>query len=254
MFATSRTSLSDSSGLVASPTMNANGVISSYIATASTPGVSDLKLTMNNAAPTVQSVVIQQGAAGRSFIRYVDLTISDFGTVASIVKSVSGKTPRISITNTGLAGTAKTVVALKGLVTTNGDQIHIDFGSKGLGSNAASNAADGSYLISLDLNGNVSLETTQRFLRLLGDVNGDKVVDTTDTVIVNTKPNKNGKVNSTNVTYVKNPQTVNHDLILGVIQGAPQSMAKLSGSVLGLELGFGQITDCLNVAVSVLGL
>ena len=203
--------------------MNANGVIGSYIATDSTPGVSDLKLTMTNAAPTVQSVAIQQVADGRSFIRYVDLTIDDLGTEASIVSSMSGKTPRISITNTGLAGTAKTVVALKGLVTTNGNQIHIDFGSKGLGSNAASNAADGSYLISLDLNGNVSLETTQRFWRLLGgEVNGDNVVDKTDTVIVNTKPNKNGKVNSTNVTYVKNPQTINLDLILGVIQGASQ--------------------------------
>ena len=107
-----------------------------------------------------------------------------------------------------------------------------------MGSNAASNAADGSYLISLDLNGNVSLETTQRFWRLLGgEVNGDNVVDKTDTVIVNTKPNKNGKVNSTNVTYVKNPQTVNLDLILGVIQGASQSMAKLSGSVLGARIG-----------------
>ena len=216
-FATNSMSLSDSNGLVASPPMKANGLIGSYIATASTPGVSDLKLTMTNAAPTVQSVVIQQGAVGRSFIRYVDLTINDLGTVASIVSSVSGITPRISLTNTGLTGTAKTAVALKGLVTTNGNQIHIDFGSKGLGGNAASNAADGSYLISLDLDGNGSLETTQRFWRLLGDVNGDKVVDAKDTVVVNTNLNKSGvnipgdtngdgKVNSTDATYVKNAQ------------------------------------------------
>jgi hypothetical protein len=130
---------------------------------------------------------------------------------------VSGKTPRISLTNTGLTGTAKTAVALKGFVKTNGNQIHIDFGSKGLGGNAASNAADGSYLISLDLDGNGSLETTQRFWRLLGDVNGDKVVDAKDTVVVNTNLNKSGvnipgdtngdgKVNSTDVTYVKNAQ------------------------------------------------
>jgi hypothetical protein len=161
--------------------------------------------------------MIQLGAAGRSFIRNVGLTINDFGTVASIISSVSGKAPRISLTNTGLNGTKKGAVALKGFVIAIGNTIHFDFGSKGLGGNAASNAADGSYLISLDLDGNGSLETTQRFWRLLGDVNGDKVVDAKDTAIVNANLNKSGfnvtgdtngdgKVNSTDVTYVRTAQ------------------------------------------------
>ena len=216
-YATNNTIRSDSNGLVSSPAMKANGVIGSYSATASTPGASDINFTMTNAAPTVQSLVVQQGAAGRSFIRYVDLVVNDLGTVGSIVNSVSVTTPRITLTNTGLTGTTKKSVALKGLVTAIGNTIHIDFGSKGLGGNTASNAADGSYLIAMDLDGNGSLESTQRFWRLLGDVNGNKVVDATDTSLVNANLNKSGinvpgdtngdgKVNSTDVSYVKKAQ------------------------------------------------
>lgn len=87
----------------------------------------------------------------------------------------------------------------------------------GIGGNAGSNAADGSYLITLDLDGNGSLESNQRFHRLLGDVNGDKVVDAKDKSLVNANLNKSGinvpgdtngdgKVNSTDVSYVKKAQ------------------------------------------------
>jgi hypothetical protein len=208
---------SDANGLVFSPTMKANGLIGSYSVTASTPGASTINFAMTNSAPKIQSMIIQQGGAGRSFVRYVDLTINDPGTVASIVKSLSGTAPKMTLTNTGLTGTTKKSVALKGLVSAIGNTVRIDFGSKGVGGNAVTNAADGSYLISLDLDGNGSLETTQRFWRLLGDVNGDKVVDAKDTNIVNANLNKSGfnipgdtngdgKVNSTDVSYVRTAQ------------------------------------------------
>lgn len=208
---------SDANGLVFSPTMKANGLIGSYSVTASTPGAPTINFAMTNSAPKIQSMVIQQGGAGRSFVRYVDLTINDPGTVSSIVKSLSGTAPKMTLTNTGLTGTTKKSVALKGLVSAIGNTVRIDFGSKGVGGNAATNAVDGSYLISLDLDGNGSLETTQRFWRLLGDVNGDRVVDAKDTNIVNANLNKSGfnipgdtngdgKVNSTDVSYVRTAQ------------------------------------------------
>ena len=204
-------------GVAISPLLMANSVIGIYNVQAYVNEQASATFAMSNLAPTVQSMVVQQGTAGRSFVRYIDLTLNDFGTVGSIVSSLSGTSPKITLTNTGLTGTTKKAVTLKGFVTAIGKTIHIDFGTKGLGGNTASNAADGSYLISLDLDSNGSLETTQRFWRLLGDVNGTKMVDTNDTALVNKYLNKtginvpgdtngDGKVNSTDVSYVKKAQ------------------------------------------------
>lgn len=210
-------SMSDTTGVATSSTMVANGVIGTYGVSATSPGAAAATFTVSNTAPTIQSLNVQQGAAGRSFIRYVDVVINDIATAAAIAGSANGTAPRISLTNTGLTGTTKKAVTLKGLVSASGNTIRIDFGSKGIGGNAASNSADGSYLISLDLDGNGSLETSERFHRLLGDVNGDKQVDARDTAVVNSNLNKSGvnipgdtngdgKVSSTDASYVKKAQ------------------------------------------------
>ena len=185
--------------------------------TASASGAPSVAFALTNTAPTLQSIVIQQGSTGRSFVRYVDININDPATVTSIVNSLNTSAPRITLTNTGLTGKTKKAVTIKGLAKAIGNTVRIDFGTKGIGGNAATTTADGSYLISLDVDGNGSLETSQRFFRLLGDVNGDKVVDAKDTALVAANLNKggtnqpgdtngDGKVNATDVSYVKKAQ------------------------------------------------
>jgi hypothetical protein len=147
----------------------------------------------------------------------VDLNINDATTVNTLVSSLSGSAPKIRITNTGLDGKAKRAVVIKGLTKASGNMVKIDFGTKGVGGNAATNVGDGSYLIEMDLDGNGSFETSQRFFRLLGDVNGDKVVDAKDTALVKASLNKtgsnlpadtngDGKVNASDTSYVARAQ------------------------------------------------
>jgi hypothetical protein len=208
---------SNNSGVATSSPMVANGLIGKYTVTASASGAPSVAFALTNVAPTLQSIVIQQGITGRSFVRYVDININDPATVTSIVNSLNTSAPRITLTNTGLTGKTKKAVTIKGLAKAIGNTVRIDFGTKGIGGNAATNTADGSYLISLDVDGNGSLETSQRFFRLLGDVNGDKVVDSKDTALVTANLNKggmnqpgdtngDGKVNATDVSYVRKAQ------------------------------------------------
>jgi hypothetical protein len=208
---------SDNSGVASLSGLIANVVVGSYSVTATATGATNATFALRNAAPTVQSLVVQQGGTGRSFVRYVDLNINDATTVNTLVSSLSGSTPKIRITNTGLDGKAKTAVVIKGLTKASGNMVKIDFGTKGVGGNAATNVGDGSYLIEMDLDGNGSFETSQRFFRLLGDVNGDKVVDAKDTALVKSSLNKtgsnlpadtngDGKVNASDTSYVARAQ------------------------------------------------
>jgi hypothetical protein len=83
-------------------------------------------------------------------------------------------------------------VSLQGFAKSNGTSVNIDFGIKGLGGSPTTSTADGSYLLEMDLDANGSYETSMRFHRLLGDVNGDKVVDSKDTSLANSSLNKSG--------------------------------------------------------------
>ena len=216
-FTGATSAISDNSGVASISGLIANGVVGSYSVTATATGATNATFALRNAAPTVQSLVVQQGSTGRSFVRYVDLNINDAVTVNTMVSSLSGSAPTIRITNTGLDGKAKTAVVIKGLTKASGNLVKIDFGTNGIGGNAATNVGDGSYLIEMDLDGNGSFESSQRFFRLLGDVNGDKVVDAKDTALVKASLNKSGsnlpadtngdgKVNASDTSYVAKAQ------------------------------------------------
>jgi len=218
-FQGSNAAYSDANGYVVSSTIMAVNSPGSFFVTANASGVNSAAFYLTNATPTptLQSILVQQGSKGRSFVRYVDININDPATVTSIVNSLNTSAPRITLTNTGLTGKTKKAVTIKGLAKAIGNTLRIDFGTKGIGGNAATNTADSSYLISLDVDGNGSLETSQRFFRLLGDVNGDKVVDSKDTALVTANLNKggmnqpgdangDGKVNATDVSYVRKAQ------------------------------------------------
>jgi hypothetical protein len=62
--------------------------------------------------------------------------------------------------------------------------VRLDFGTSGLGGNRNTNAGDGYYELAMDLDSDGSFETRKYFYRLLGDVNGDRRVDSTDSSLV----------------------------------------------------------------------
>ena len=219
-FAQSSEVVSNVRGMAIANPLIANSKTGSFTVSATTQGTSDprsatFNLTVSPAK--MMSLNVQQSSIGRSFIRYVDLVMSDATTAAAIVTSLAGSTPKMKITNTGLDGKLKQAVVIKGLAKTNGSKLSIDFSSKGLGGSSGTNTADGSYLIEMDLDGNGSFETSARFHRLLGDVNGDKNVDSKDTALVAANLNKSGtnlpadangdgKVNSSDQSYVTKAQ------------------------------------------------
>lgn len=57
-------------------------------------------------------------------------------------------------------------------------------GAAGLGGSRNTNLADGYYTLGLDLDGDGVFESSRRFYRLLGDVNGDRQVNPTDVSLV----------------------------------------------------------------------
>ena len=127
--------------------------------------------------PVLQSYSVQKGASSRSFVRYVDLVLNNVNAATNLISSIASSAPRIRLTNKGHSGTSNSPVSLQGFAKSNGTSVNIDFGTKGLGGSPTTSTADGSYLLEMDLDANGSYETSMRFHRLLGDVNGDKVVD-----------------------------------------------------------------------------
>jgi hypothetical protein len=69
-------------------------------------------------------------------------------------------------------------------VSASGSTLAIDFGAAGLGASRNTNLADGYYTLQLDLNGDGTFETSRRFYRMFGDVNGDRQVDDSDVSLV----------------------------------------------------------------------
>jgi hypothetical protein len=83
-----------------------------------------------------------------------------------------------------LNGNGATAVPLTGFVSASGSTLAIDFGAAGLGASRNTNVADGYYRLDMDLDGDGNFETSRRFYRLLGDVNGDRQVDSTDVSLI----------------------------------------------------------------------
>jgi hypothetical protein len=142
------------------------------------------------AAPAQLQVVgftVEHGSPSRSYIRYLDLTFNESdtqsaGALTSMVNSLSTASPGIQIYKYDLNGSAssKTAVSLASptSLTVLDHAIEIDFGKLGLGGNPNTIAADGYYEIDINLpDGQTAVH---HFYRLLGDVNGDGVVDQSD--------------------------------------------------------------------------
>jgi len=155
----------------------------------SAPATPNLSVTENFARPSalqVTSLVVENGAVERSYIRYVDVDFNESDSqsgseLTQIVKSVGTSTPDILLYKYDLAGDAssKAAVSLSGVsVAVIDHAIELDFGASGIGGNPNTTAADGYYELDVTLpNGQTSVH---HFYRLLGDVTGDGIVDNND--------------------------------------------------------------------------
>ena len=103
----------------------------------------------------MSSLTVENGAAERSYIRYLDLNFNDAtrSVLQAIVNSVNNPTAsnpaELTLTQYNLngGGTGGTV-SLKGLLSVIDNAIEIDFGTGGIGGNAGTTAADGYYALS----------------------------------------------------------------------------------------------------------
>ena len=150
---------------------------------------------------------VSQGQVQRSYIRYLDITTAQSSVASQIVSS-----NRIRLRKADLNGIGSQNVPLTGFLSANGAKISVDFGAAGIQNSRNTNGADGYYTLELDLDNDTVFETSLRFYRLLGDVNGDRQVDSADQTAVTaaigtSNPqydvNGDGIVNSTDVLMVR---------------------------------------------------
>ncbi len=134
----------------------------------------------------VTGFTVEHDSPSRSYIRYLDIGFNESdaqsgSALQSMANSISGATPAIQIFKYDLNNDAssKTAVPPSGVsVDVIDHAIELDFGANGIGGHPQTNAADGYYEVDIQLpNGQTSVH---HFYRLLGDVNGDQVVDQND--------------------------------------------------------------------------
>ncbi len=134
----------------------------------------------------VTSFSVEHDSPGRSFIRYLDIGFNESdsqsgGKLTTIVNSIGTSSPDIVIYKYDLNGDAssKTAVSLSGVsVDVIDHAIEINFGSGGIGGGPTTTAADGYYEVDIKPPGGPV--AVHHFYRLLGDVDGDGVVDASD--------------------------------------------------------------------------
>ncbi|MEM6779115.1 MAG: hypothetical protein AAF670_15765, partial [Planctomycetota bacterium] len=131
----------------------------------------------------LRDVDIQNGARQRSYIRNIDLRFTPASSLGAIVNSLADSDPdndRLILEKmpAGSGGTAERV-DLTGRVTRGEGMLQVDFGEAGLGGDPRSAGANGDYRFTMQLGADNSSRTFD-FHRLLGDANGDGLVDRID--------------------------------------------------------------------------
>ncbi len=130
------------------------------------------------------SFSVEHGAAGRSYVRYLDLGFNETGPV---LQALAASPQDFVLTKFDLTGANPTVVSHSGAKLSAIDHaIEIDFGAAGIGANANTTAADGYYELDVyPLGQGVNLPVSvHHFDRLFGDVNGDGTVDANDLTLI----------------------------------------------------------------------
>jgi ELWxxDGT repeat protein len=136
-------------------------------------------------------ITVQNGAVGRSYVRYVTLTFGTSQGLAEAVSSIGTATPRIRLLWGGAGGRVWSPRTLtSSMVSVSGSQLLFDFGPQGIGGTANSAVGDGLYRLRVDLDGSVDSagkrlsEVVADFFRLFGDVDGNGLVNQADVTAV----------------------------------------------------------------------
>jgi hypothetical protein len=136
-------------------------------------------------------ITVQNGAVGRSYVRYVTLTFGTSQGLAEAVSSIGTATPRIRLLWGGAGGRVWSPRTLtSSMVSVSGSQLLFDFGPQGIGGTANSAVGDGRYRLRVDLDGSVDSagkrlsEVVADFFRLFGDVDGNGLVNQADVTAV----------------------------------------------------------------------
>jgi hypothetical protein len=132
-------------------------------------------------------ITVQEGAAGRSYVRFVDLNFETPLGLDAIFSSLGSKSSRLQLQFAGLSGRLSSPRSLAGKVSVVGNRIRIDFGPNGVGGDRNSNQGNGLYRLRLDLDGDGKLEATASFHRVYGDADGNGGVDAGDQHVVSSQ-------------------------------------------------------------------
>ncbi|MFM7869292.1 MAG: beta strand repeat-containing protein, partial [Planctomycetaceae bacterium] len=135
--------------------------------------------TATLSVPSLSTFTVSKGLAQRSYVRYLDI-----GTDSTATANALSLPGRVRLLKADLNGNGATVVPLTGFLSASGSTLAIDFGAAGLGASRNTNVADGYYTLGLDLDGDGVFESSRRFYRLMGDINGDREVNATDESLV----------------------------------------------------------------------
>ena len=159
--------------------------------------------------PEAAGFDVQRGADQRSFIRYLDLTFSDDDGLSQLVSEGRFRLTRYALDGSGSGAN----VSLGGRMQAIGNRVEFNFGTNGIGGNRDSATGNGYYRLAVDADRNGTFETKRYFYRLLGDTNGDRVVNSLDRQAVNaafgqTGVNLNADVNGDGMVNRKDRKLV----------------------------------------------
>jgi hypothetical protein len=137
-----------------------------------------MAVTASFAAPPSNqpiALTVDHGAAGRSFVRNVDVV---FDNISGLADLISGN--HIHLIQHGVSGEGATPISPADYQLSVVDHaIEFNFGANGLGGDPTSTLGDGYYEIDVD-----GIAESFCFDRILGDVNGDGLVDSSDVDLV----------------------------------------------------------------------
>ncbi len=127
----------------------------------------------------LNGIDVQNGQTQRSYLNALDVVFDQSGGLMDLINNGRLQLTRFDLN--GLNGSPPMSLPPRTVV---GNNIRFDFGPQGIGGNRNTNAGDGYYELGVDMDGNGSFESKKYFHRLLGDVNGDGVVSSSDKIQV----------------------------------------------------------------------
>ena len=139
----------------------------------------------------VVGLAVQKQSINRSNVRYLDLVLANVSSIPDLA-ALNSNLVLQKVKSASLTGGANITASNITLTSSNAVKTTVgwtfDFGTGGIGTGGASSTdADGVYQFANATGSpSVGLPSSYLFHRLLGDANGDKVVNAADTALVNT--------------------------------------------------------------------